>query len=110
MAHTLSTPKFSISCDPQVFESDIACPSNTTLYVSIHSDGFCANANMDIDIKAFAQFAADLKSMYDNLKGAAIIQEPFGHQMFIRFEMDRRGYIHVNGKVNNCGKMVGYRS
>lgn len=104
MIHELTSPHFFLSCELEIFESDIAYPNNTTLHVSINSDGFCAVANMDIDINEFAQFAFDLKYMYDHLKGVAVFREPFGNQNFIRFEIDRCGHIHVSGKVDNCGR------
>ena len=104
MIHELSTPHFSLSCELEIFESDIAYPINTNLHISINSDGFCAVAIMDIDIKEFAQFTFDLKYMYDHLKGNAMIREPFGNQNFIRFEIDRCGHILVSGKVDSCGR------
>ena len=56
------------------------------------------------DIKEFAQFAFNLKYMYDHLKGVAMIREPFGNQNYICFEMDHCGHIHVRGKVDSCGR------
>lgn len=104
MVHSLCTPIFSFSCEPKIFENDIPYPTNTILHVAIDSDGFCANADLDIDIKSFAKFAVDLQQMCITLKGTTSIREPFGHQNFIRFTVDHHGHIQINGVVDNCGK------
>ena len=104
MLHSLSTPIFTFSCEPEIFECDIAYPTNTILHVHINSDGFCANADLDIDIKSFARFAADLQQMYVTLQGTAMIEEPFGNQSFIKFSADHHGHILVNGVIDSSGR------
>ena len=61
----------------KVFESDVAYSSNTILTISVISDNFSANTDMDIDIKSFVVFADALSSLYTTLNGTAIIQEPY---------------------------------
>ena len=52
----LESEQFNLSLDFQVFESDVAYPSNTILSVCVLSSGFSASSTMDIDIKAVPAF------------------------------------------------------
>lgn len=95
--HILKTENFRLSINLNIFESDIKCPSNTIMTVSVTTGGFSAKADMDIDIKEFAAFANELSAVYDSLNGTATIKEPYGHQKFITFSADKTGYITVKG-------------
>ena len=95
--HILKTENFRLSINLNIFESDIKCPSNTIMTVSVTTGGFSAKADMDIDIKEFAAFANKLSAVYDSLNGTATIKEPYGHQKFITFSADKTGYITVKG-------------
>ncbi len=98
----LESEQFSLSLDFQVFESDIAYPSNTILSVSVSSDGFSAATTMDIDIKAVCDFCNELENVYNTLKGSAKIQEAYGTQ-FILFSGDSLGHIVVSGFIDSKG-------
>lgn len=108
-------PNFTIRLQLHVFESDIPYPSNTTMTVSVNSDGFCANTDMDIDIKQFVVFVDNLSSLYSTLNGIAIIQEPYGEQQFIKFSGDRTGYIGISGRLtsnnhSNCVQTLSFEN
>lgn len=55
----LSTESFFLKFNPKVFESDIAFPVNTSLEISVQSDGFAATAAMDTSVKDLALFSVD---------------------------------------------------
>ena len=88
MEHLIKSANFDIRLQLKVFEADIEYSSNTILTISVNSDGFCANTDMDIDIKQFVAFVDALSSLYSSLTGSAVIQEPYGEQQFIEFCKD----------------------
>lgn len=104
MKHCIEKDNFSISFQLNVFESDIQYSSNTILTVAVESDGFCAESNMDIDIKEFAAFVDTLTALFSTLKGNAIIQEPYGQKQYISFSSDNTGHVFINGKLNSNGR------
>ena len=98
----LESEQFSLSLDFQVFESDIAYPSNTTLSVGVFSSGFFASTTMDIDVKDVCGFCNELEIVYNTLRGSAKIQEAYGNQ-YILFSGDGLGHIMVSGLLNSQG-------
>ena len=110
MSFTLRTDSFCISLNLKIFESDIQYPSNTIMDVEVESEGFSGKASMDIDVKEFAKFAANLYDIYDRLTGEARIAEPYGEQMYISFKGDGRGHIHVNGMLCNIGNILKFEN
>lgn len=104
MEHLIKSANFDIRLQLKVIEADIEYPSNTILTISVNSDGFCANTDMDIDIKQFKAFVDALSSLYSSLTGSAVIQEPYGEQQFIEFSADRSGHIGIRGKLCSNGR------
>lgn len=104
MTYSINSSGFDLCFHLKVFESDIQYSSNTILTISVNSDGFCANTDMDIDIKEFVAFVDDLSSLYKTLHGAATIQEPYGEQQFVTFSADRSGHIHISGELSSNGR------
>ena len=98
----LESEQFTLSLDFQVFESDIAYPSNTTLSVGVFSSGFSASTTMDIDVKDVCDFCNELENIYNTLKGSTRIQEVYGKQ-YILFSGDGLGHIMVSGLLNSQG-------
>lgn len=100
MKYIMNAKNFIFECEPEIFEKDTALPTNTILSVHVESDGFGGQTAMDIDIKEFAEFAADLKSLYDLLKGTARLTEPYSENR-IEFSCKRNGNITVKGLLNS---------
>ncbi|MBQ8533334.1 MAG: hypothetical protein IJ462_00705, partial [Clostridia bacterium] len=69
MEYSIKSADFDVCFRLRVFETDIEYPSNTILTISVNSDGFCANTDMDIDIKEFVTFVNSLSSLYKTLNG-----------------------------------------
>ena len=100
----IDTSQFKIKLQMNVFEADVAYPSNTIMTVAVDSDGFSAVAVMDVDIKQLIRFTDDLTELYNTLKGVAKIQEPYDMQQFIEFSGDGKGHIYISGKLNSFGQ------
>ena len=88
----LEDEHFRLSLDFDVLESDIIYPNNTTLTVSVFSDGFSAMTRLDIDAKRIPAFCMGMKRMYEILEGEAVVAEVFGKQN-ITFTCDRYGHF-----------------
>ncbi len=99
----LESPQFKLSLRFKVFEKDIPYASNTILTVSLDSAGFCAEADLDVDIKRIVQVIGELDALYTTLKGSTRIDEPFGEQ-YIAFCGDGRGHIHISGQLYSNGR------
>lgn len=104
MEYSIKSADFDVCFRLRVFETDIEYPSNTILTISVNSDGFCANTDMDIDIKEFVTFVNSLSSLYKTLNGLAIIQEPYGERQFVEFSADRSGHISIRGQLSSNGR------
>ena len=99
--YVIKSEGFYICFQLKVFESDVSYSSNTILTISVISDNFSANTDMDIDIKSFVVFVDALSSLYTTLNGTAIIQEPYGEQHYIELIADRSGHINIRGKLSS---------
>ena len=99
--HILDAEDFRLVLEPEIFEEDIQCPSNTILHVRVESGGFSACADMDVDVKELARFALDLRGLYETLSGTARIEEPYGMRMYIALTGIGLGHIAVKGFVRN---------
>lgn len=97
--HILESNGFCLRLVLNVFESDIEYPINTNMTVSVKNNEFSAKTDMDIDIKAFADFTDQLKKVYDTLSGEAMIKEPYGYQRYISFQADKTGHVIVKGYI-----------
>jgi hypothetical protein len=104
MEYSIKSANFDICFLLKVFETDIAYPSNTILTISVNSDRFCANTDMDIDIKEFVAFVDSLSSLYKTLNGTALIQEPYGERQFVEFSADRSGHFRIRGELSSNGR------
>jgi len=67
----------------------------------LSSYGFCANTTMDINAEKLAVFAKKLMELYETLSGKARLEEPYGIQNYIEFEVIIRGHIKVKGNIHN---------
>lgn len=100
----LDSDDFQLELFPMVFETDIEYPENTTLNIKVVSDGFSADATMDVDVKTLAEFAKDLLHLYKSLSGKARLEEPYGVHNYIEFEAITKGYITVKGNIHHRGR------
>ncbi len=110
MDFTLNSENFSLKIKLNIFEEDVLLPSNTAMEVAVESDGFCASAAMDIDVKELAKFAADLIRIYETLSGEARIEEPYGAHMYLSFMGDGRGHIGVKGCLQKGSPVGNFQS
>lgn len=106
MEHQLKSDNFSLNIKLQIFKEDIRLPTNTIMEIEVLSDGFSANAAMDIDIKEFARFALDLSHVYETMSGEARIEEPYGMHMYLLFIGNGKGHIAIKGYLHK-GNRIG---
>ncbi len=78
--------------------------------VTVQSDGFCAGAAMDIDVKELAKFAAALTRIYETLSGEARIEEPYGAHMYLSFTGNGRGHMAVKGYLQKGDRVGNFQS
>lgn len=107
MEFTLCSENFKLELSLTVYQEDLACSSNTTMDVTVQSDGFSASTTMDIDIKDLEKFAVDLCRIYHDLSGEARIEEPYGVHMYLSFQGDGRGHIAVKGYLQGTNRTGG---
>ena len=99
--HILEANNFKLIIELERFSEEYTY-NDTIMHISIMSsrgDGyssFSGSSDMEIDLKEFIKFSNDLKNLYNNLKGTAIIKECFLDQ-YIEFSGDGRGHIRVKG-------------
>lgn len=99
MGFELVTHHFTLRLHTDVHEKDLEYPINTTLNVSVMSDGFRACASMDVCAREMAAFAQQLHEIYRSLSGTARIEEAYGQHMYLAFEGDSRGHVAVKGRL-----------
>ena len=99
MKHILEAEDFSLCMEPVVFESDRESPINTLLRLEVQSDGYAANAVMDVDMRPFVEFANKLYQTYESLRGEAKLEGPYGQRMHLSFAGNGRGHFAVKGRL-----------
>lgn len=100
MKHRLDAGNLTLEIELIIREKDIQFPENTVMDIYVNSDEFSARTYMDIDIKEFSDFSGKLFDVYQFLKGAAVIEEPYGKN-FIKFEALKRGHIKIEGVLDS---------
>ena len=99
--YCLMGESFCLTLELQVFGSDIRCPSNTLMTVTVESNGFRGNCVFDIDVKQLGHFAQELEQIYQTLSGKTEIREPFGYRQFLSFEGNGWGHICIKGEMKS---------
>ena len=56
---------------------------------------------MDINAEKLGVFRKKLMELYETLSGKARLEEPYGMQNYIEFEVIARGHIKVKGNIHN---------
>lgn len=70
--------------------------------VTVFSDGFCGKGDMEVPVKKLANFAVNLKNLYETLKGSARLEEPYFPNNFIEFVVKKTGRVVVSGRIHDC--------
>ena len=98
--YRIKTDCFLLEFTPVVHENDLSEPVNTSLMVKVFSFDYSANSLMDIDVRDLGKFAVDLNDLYENLKGTAKLNEPYGKSQVI-FTAVTYGHIRISGCIDN---------
>ena len=103
--YRLQTEDFQLEMIAAVHEEDMSSPVNTSLVVSVSSDGFSAGAGMDVDVRDLSEFAVRLNELYESLEGTARLEEPYSDG-YMEFSADSLGHVRIRGcvqKSSACG-------
>ena len=60
-----------------------------------------ADTFMDVGVQGIAEFALQLKDLYETLSGEARLEEPYSVHNYIEFVAKTGGHIRVMGRLNN---------
>jgi len=92
----IDSQSFQLTLQVERFDNDI----QELLHVNIISDMVSAKAEMDVSIKDYEKFVGSIQEMHQNLRGEAILAEPYGDKQFLKFTMDNHtGHICVKGEL-----------
>ena len=103
--YRLQTEDFQLEMLAKVYEEDMSSPVNTSLVLSVSSDGFSASAGMDVDVRDLSEFAMRLNELYETLEGTARLEEPYSDG-YLEISADSLGHIRIRGCVQKstaCG-------
>ena len=99
--YRIETDTFILEFSPEIHEQDFAYPVNVTLGVKVSSYGFSADIFMDVGVQDIAEFAVQLKNLYETLSGESKLEEPYSVHNYIEFIAETGGHIKVTGRLNN---------
>ena len=99
--YRIETNTFLLEFIPEIHEQDFAYPVNTDLAVKVSSYGYSADTFMEVGVQWIAEFAIQLKKLYESLNGAARLEEPYNVNNYIEFIAETGGHIRVRGCLNN---------
>ena len=99
--YRIETDTFILELSPEIHEQDFAYPVNVTLGVKVSSYGYSADTYMDVGVQGIAEFAVQLKNLYEILSGKSRLEEPYSVQNYIEFIAETGGHIKVIGRLNN---------
>jgi len=99
--YRIEADRFTLEFFPEIHEQDIAYPVNIYLGVKVSSYGYSADTFMDVGVQGIAEFALQLKDLYETLSGKARLEEPYSVHNYLEFVAKTGGHIRVIGRLNN---------
>lgn len=99
--YRIESDTFILEFFPEIHEQDFAYPVNVYLGVKVSSYGYSADTFMDVGVQGIAEFALQLKGLYETLSGEARLEEPYSVHNYIEFVVKTSGHIKVMGRLNN---------
>lgn len=99
--YRIEADTFLLELFPEIHEQDFIYPVNVTLGVKVSSYGYLADTFMDVGVQGIAEFALQLKALYETLTGDARLEEPYSVHNYIEFIAETGGHIRVTGRLNN---------
>ncbi|MBR0463880.1 MAG: hypothetical protein IJJ23_05780 [Clostridia bacterium] len=83
--YRIESDTFILEFFPEIHEQDFGYPVNVNLGVKVSSYGYSANTFMDVGVRGIAEFALQLKNLYETLSGEARLNEPYSVHNYIEF-------------------------
>lgn len=99
--YIIESDTFILGLFPEIHEQDFAYTVNVNLGVKVSSYGYSADTFMDVGVQGIADFALQLKALYETLTGEARLEEPYSVHNYIEFIAKTDGHIRVMGRLNN---------
>lgn len=99
--YRIEADTFLLELFPEIHEQDFVYPVNVTLGVKVSSYGYSADTFMDVGVQGIAEFALQLKALYETLTGEARLEEPYSVHNYIELIAETGGHIRVMGRLNN---------
>ena len=99
--YRIEADRFILEFIPEIHEQDFAYPVNVYLGVKVSSYGYSADTYMDVGVQGIAEFALQLKNLYETLSGEARLEEPYSVHNYLEFVAETGGHIRVMGRLNN---------
>jgi hypothetical protein len=99
--YRIEADTFVLDLYPEIHEEDFAYPVNVSLGMKVSSYGYSADTFMDVGVQGIADFALQLKNLYETLTGEARLEEPYSVHNYIEFIARTGGHIRVMGRLNN---------
>ena len=99
--YRIEADRFTLEFFPEIHEQDFAYPVNVYLGVKVSSYGYSADTYMDVGVQGIAEFALQLKDLYETLSGEARLEEPYSVHNYLEFVAETGGHIRVMGRLNN---------
>lgn len=99
--YKIEADTFILEFFPELHAQDFAYPVNVRLGVKVSSYGYSADTFMDVGVQGIAEFALQLKDLYETLTGEARLEEPYSVHNYIEFIAGTGGHISVTGRLNN---------
>ncbi len=99
--YRIEADTFLLELFPEIHEQDFIYLVNVTLGVKVSSYGYSADTFMDVGVQGIAEFALQLKALYETLTGEARLEEPYSVHNYIEFIAETGGHIRVMGRLNN---------
>ena len=99
--YRIEADRFILEFFLEIHEQDFAYPVNVYLGVKVSSYGYSADTFMDVGVQGIAEFALQLKDLYETLSGEARLEEPYSVHNYLEFVAETGGHIRVMGRLNN---------
>ena len=74
-------------------------PVVDSVYIEVKCDGFSGRTCFDAENFLIADFALQLKDMYEKLEGTAKIQDLYETESYIEFAAQKKGHILIKGVI-----------
>ncbi len=95
--YRIEVDTFLLELFPDIHEQDFIYHVNVALGVKVSSYSYSADTFMNVCVQGIAEFALQLKALYETVTGEVRLEEPYSIHNYIEFIAETGGYIRVIG-------------